>query len=164
MAGRCDQHADCAAPPVQTRPARNAPHAFWGRRCLACSARSEGGQEAIQQSRGSPERGAAGGGGSGAAVQGRRRRLAVAPNHALPHCCFPCRPAAARSAAPQLARAAATRCAAATKEGELTGVVFEPFTAVKYELAVVDRAPTSESYARVDFHPECEAAINEQIK
>jgi hypothetical protein len=43
-------------------------------------------------------------------------------------------------------------------------VVFEPFTAVKYELAVVDRAPTSESYARVDFHPECEAAINEQIK
>ena len=97
-------------------------------------------------------------------MQGRRRRLAVAPNHALPHCCFPCRPAAARSAAPQLARAAATRCAAATKEGELTGVVFEPFTAVKYELAVVDRAPTSESYARVDFHPECEAAINEQIK
>lgn len=32
------------------------------------------------------------------------------------------------------------------------------------ELAVVDRAPTSASYARVDFHPECEAAINEQIK
>ena len=32
------------------------------------------------------------------------------------------------------------------------------------ELAVVERAPTSESYARVDFHPECEAAINEQIK
>jgi len=32
------------------------------------------------------------------------------------------------------------------------------------ELAVVDRAPTTDSYARVDFHAECEAAINEQIK
>ena len=33
------------------------------------------------------------------------------------------------------------------------------------ELAVVERAAASaESYARLDFHPECEAAINEQIK
>ena len=98
-------------------------------------------------------------------MQGRSRRLAAFAQPAFPHhCCCRCRPATARPTAPQLARAAATRCAAATKEGELTGVVFEPFTAVKSELAVVDRAPTSESYARVDFHPECEAAINEQIK
>lgn len=63
----------------------------------------------------------------------------------------------------QLARSRMV-CRAAAKEGELTtGVVFEPFTAVKSELAVVERASTSESYARVDFHPECEAAINEQI-
>ncbi|KAG7668945.1 hypothetical protein Ndes2526B_g00661 [Nannochloris sp. 'desiccata'] len=46
---------------------------------------------------------------------------------------------------------------------ELTGVVFQPFDAVQSELAVVDKAPVSASYARVDFHPECEAAINEQI-
>ena len=33
------------------------------------------------------------------------------------------------------------------------------------ELAVVERAAASaESYARLDFHAECEAAINEQIK
>jgi len=42
-------------------------------------------------------------------------------------------------------------------------VVFEPFSAVQSQLAVVDKAPVSESYARLDFHPECEAAINEQI-
>lgn len=47
---------------------------------------------------------------------------------------------------------------------ELTGVVFEPFSAVQGELAVVDKAPVSQSYARTEFHPECEAAINEQIK
>lgn len=46
----------------------------------------------------------------------------------------------------------------------MTGVVFEPFAAVQPELAVVERAATSDSYARVDFHAECEAAINEQIK
>ena len=55
-------------------------------------------------------------------------------------------------------------CAANAKEASATGVVFEPFNAVKGELAVVDKSPLSESYARVDFHPECEAAINEQIK
>ncbi|KAI7840924.1 hypothetical protein COHA_005355 [Chlorella ohadii] len=37
------------------------------------------------------------------------------------------------------------------------------FICFQSELAVVERAPTSESYARVDYHPECEAAINEQI-
>ncbi|PSC70014.1 chloroplast precursor [Micractinium conductrix] len=52
---------------------------------------------------------------------------------------------------------------AAKPANEVTGVVFEPFAAVQSELAVVERAPTTESYARLDFHPECEAAINEQI-
>lgn len=37
--------------------------------------------------------------------------------------------------------------------------------AVQAELAVVDKTDNSiDSFARVDFHPECEAAINEQIK
>lgn len=49
------------------------------------------------------------------------------------------------------------------REVAATGVVFEPFSAVESELAVVNKAPSSESYARTDFHPECEAAINEQI-
>ena len=36
---------------------------------------------------------------------------------------------------------------------------------VKHELEVVDKTNnTVESFARVDFHPDCEAAINEQIK
>jgi ferritin heavy chain len=46
----------------------------------------------------------------------------------------------------------------------MTGITFEPFQAVAGELAVVARAPVSASYARTDFHEECEAAINEQIK
>lgn len=50
-----------------------------------------------------------------------------------------------------------------TSDVTATGVVFEPFSAVESELAVVDKAPLSESYARTDFHAECEAAINEQI-
>jgi len=46
----------------------------------------------------------------------------------------------------------------------LTGVVFEPFSAVKAELATVGKTKQeTESFARVNFHPECEAAINEQI-
>ena len=97
--------------------------------------------------------------------------LPLPPSHPLVPCT--CRSAvagrSASAAAPQLARGAAAaspRClaTAATKQGDLTGVVFEPFTAIKSELAVVDAAPTSESYARTDFHAECEAAINEQIK
>ena len=47
---------------------------------------------------------------------------------------------------------------------QITGVVFEPFQEVQHELAVVDKTDSVESYARVDFHPNCEAAINEQIK
>ena len=39
--------------------------------------------------------------------------------------------AAARPAAPQLAAPRAAVAARAGKQGELTGVVFEPFTAVK---------------------------------
>ncbi|GAX78828.1 hypothetical protein CEUSTIGMA_g6265.t1 [Chlamydomonas eustigma] len=46
---------------------------------------------------------------------------------------------------------------------ELTGVVFEPFTAVAAELATVDKTSASQSFARVNFHVDCEAALNEQI-
>lgn len=68
------------------------------------------------------------------------------------------RPAGSRS------RAALPVTCMATKESQqISGVVFEPFTAVQHELAVVDKTPVVESFARVDFHPECEAAINEQI-
>lgn len=42
-------------------------------------------------------------------------------------------------------------------------MAFEPFEAVQSELAVVDKAPLSESYGRVDYTAECEAAVNEQI-
>ena len=46
---------------------------------------------------------------------------------------------------------------------KISGVVFEPFSAVESELATTQKAPSSASYGRTDFHPECEAAINEQI-
>ncbi|GFR40570.1 hypothetical protein Agub_g1148 [Astrephomene gubernaculifera] len=47
----------------------------------------------------------------------------------------------------------------------LTGVVFQPLNEqAKAELAIVDGTNTAiASLARVDFHPACEAAINEQI-
>lgn len=46
----------------------------------------------------------------------------------------------------------------------LTGVVFQPFSAVKGELATVEKTrEADESFARVNFTPKCEAAINEQI-
>ncbi|GIL56473.1 hypothetical protein Vafri_11829 [Volvox africanus] len=59
-------------------------------------------------------------------------------------------------------RAVATR--AATLDN-YTGVVFQqPFEAAKAELAIVDNTNAAvASLARVDFHPACEAAINEQI-
>lgn len=45
-----------------------------------------------------------------------------------------------------------------------TEVVFEPFQAVKGELTTVENLDNStQSFARLDYHPECEAAINEQI-
>jgi ferritin heavy chain len=40
---------------------------------------------------------------------------------------------------------------------------FEPFQEVKPELVHVSAAPVSESYARLDYHEECEAGVNEQI-
>jgi ferritin heavy chain len=55
-------------------------------------------------------------------------------------------------------------CAKAAQSQQVTGVVFEPFQEVQHEMAVVDKTNAVESFARVDFHPECEAAINEQIK
>ncbi|GAB4815980.1 hypothetical protein N2152v2_003026 [Parachlorella kessleri] len=54
-------------------------------------------------------------------------------------------------------------CVKAVSTQQITGVVFEPFQEVQHELAVVDKTDSVESYARVDFHPNCEAAINEQI-
>jgi ferritin heavy chain len=42
--------------------------------------------------------------------------------------------------------------------------VFEPFSEVKKDLEKVEKTnPASQSFARVDFHQELEAAINEQI-
>lgn len=58
------------------------------------------------------------------------------------------------------ARAAARR----TAPKEVTGIVFQPFTEVQTELATVDKTDSAlQSFARCDFHPACEAAINEQI-
>lgn len=76
--------------------------------------------------------------------------LRSAPAGARPITSAPRR--AARAAAPQ-----------AAKTESIAGLVFES-DAVAGELAVVDKATASQSYARTDFHAECEAAINEQIK
>lgn len=47
---------------------------------------------------------------------------------------------------------------------QLTGVVFQPFSEVKGELALVDKTNAQvQSFARVSFQDKCEAAINEQI-
>jgi len=54
-------------------------------------------------------------------------------------------------------------CRAANPEAK-TEVVFEPFQAVKGELTTVENLDnTHQSFARLDYHEECEAAINEQI-
>jgi ferritin heavy chain len=54
-------------------------------------------------------------------------------------------------------------CRAANPEGK-TEVVFEPFQAVKGELTTVENLDnTHQSFARLDYHEECEAAVNEQI-
>lgn len=61
-------------------------------------------------------------------------------------------------------RKVAAQSASTDTVDQLTGVVFEPFSAVKGELAAVDKTNQYvDSFARVNFHPECEAAINEQI-
>jgi ferritin heavy chain len=52
---------------------------------------------------------------------------------------------------------------AASSSANISGVVFEPFSAVESELATTQKASSNASYGRTDFHPECEAAINEQI-
>lgn len=52
----------------------------------------------------------------------------------------------------------------ASEVKELSGVLFQPFAAVQSELATVSKTNTiSTSLARMNFHPECEAALNEQI-
>ncbi|KAF8072675.1 PFE2 [Scenedesmus sp. PABB004] len=72
---------------------------------------------------------------------------------------------AARSAArPASVPARRVRVAGGGEVEQLTGVVFEPFTAVRSELAVVDKTNAQvQSFARVGFVDACEAAINEQI-
>lgn len=56
------------------------------------------------------------------------------------------------------------RVQAAQEEVQLSGVVFQPFSAVQSELAVVDKTNAQvQSFARVNFVDVCEAAINEQI-
>ncbi|CAD7695456.1 unnamed protein product [Ostreobium quekettii] len=53
--------------------------------------------------------------------------------------------------------------AGAEVEG-VAGVVFQPFDEAAVQLATIDKTDSAaESFARCDFHPECEAAINEQI-
>ena len=49
------------------------------------------------------------------------------------------------------------------KQTEMTGLVFQPFSEVQPELSTVGSTPATSSFARVEFHAECEAAINEQI-
>jgi ferritin heavy chain len=49
------------------------------------------------------------------------------------------------------------------KQTEMTGLVFQPFSEVQTELSTVGSTPATSSFARVEFHEECEAAINEQI-
>eukprot|EP00887_Chlorella_sp_A99_P002977 scaffold24.g2977.t1 len=62
-------------------------------------------------------------------------------------------------AAPAL-RGAACR---ATQQTEVIGGLVFDTQEIKGELATVERTGVDQSYARVDFHEECEAAINEQI-
>jgi hypothetical protein len=66
---------------------------------------------------------------------------------------------------PRLTRVATSQRQTALRatDEQVTGLVFEPFQAVRDDLAVVEGTPSSMSFARVGFAPECEAAINEQI-
>lgn len=59
--------------------------------------------------------------------------------------------------------AAQQRCVRAKAAQEVTGMVFQPFSEVQSELSTVNDAPVTQSYARVDYHTTCEAAVNEQI-
>ncbi|KAK9837079.1 hypothetical protein WJX81_001219 [Elliptochloris bilobata] len=56
----------------------------------------------------------------------------------------------------------ASKCAATKKSEELV-VDFRPFEEVKPALATVEKAQPSDSFARVDYTPTLESAINEQI-
>lgn len=60
-------------------------------------------------------------------------------------------------------RLAQRRNVSARAAQEVTGMVFQPFSEVQNELSTVTQAPITESYARVDYDMECEAAVNEQI-
>ncbi|KXZ53533.1 hypothetical protein GPECTOR_7g983 [Gonium pectorale] len=80
----------------------------------------------------------------------------------------PCVAAKAARPSPSVAVRPACRRSVAARAATLdsmTGVVFQqPFDQAKAELAIVDNTNAAvSSLARVDFHPACEAAINEQI-
>uniref|UniRef100_A0A7S1SR73 Ferritin n=1 Tax=Tetraselmis chuii TaxID=63592 RepID=A0A7S1SR73_9CHLO len=53
-------------------------------------------------------------------------------------------------------------CRAAADSPQVTGMVFEPFSEVEPISSSITKASGSESFARTDYHAECEAAINEQ--
>lgn len=55
-----------------------------------------------------------------------------------------------------------TVCRAAESK-DVTGITFQPFEAVQSELSMVSSNNVHESFARLHYHPECEAAVNEQI-
>lgn len=57
----------------------------------------------------------------------------------------------------------AVRASKASTTTTVSGVVFEPFEEVKKELDLVPSGPQI-SLARHLYSPECEAAVNEQIK
>eukprot|EP00873_Tetraselmis_striata_P040372 jgi/Tetstr1/460636/TSEL_005833.t1 len=55
-----------------------------------------------------------------------------------------------------------TPCRATSDAGQLTGMVFEPLTEVEPISSSVIKADGTKSFGRTDYHPECEAAVNEQ--
>ncbi|GMH40374.1 hypothetical protein BSKO_08278 [Bryopsis sp. KO-2023] len=72
------------------------------------------------------------------------------------------RPASARL--PRIHGSRVGKLTCRTAPEKITGMVFEPFNEVQLELANVDKTDEAVfSFARNGFHPECEAAINEQI-
>lgn len=69
----------------------------------------------------------------------------------------------ARASAAQGRRCAPRAVVCRAEAKDVTGITFQPFEAVQSELSIVSSNSVADSFARLDFHPECEAAINEQI-
>lgn len=73
-------------------------------------------------------------------------------------------PAAVRSVRPLPKARRASPICNAKGASQSTEIVFEPFNEVKGQLSTVATLDNStQSFARLDYHQECEAAINEQI-